>query len=458
MTILVGNYAPVHDELEVAELAVTGVLPPQLDGLYVRNGANPAFPPLGRYHLFDGDGMLHGVELRGGRAGYRNRFVESKGLRAERRAGRALFGGLGEYRLPEPELVAEAGLFKNTANTNIVRHAGRYLALMEGALPTEVDAGLATVGEYDFGGALVGAMTAHPKVDPTTGEMLFFGYSPLPPYLRYHVVDAAGRLVRSVEIDLPAPVMMHDFVVTDGHVVLFDLPASFDLEAMLAGHAFVTWRPERGARIGVLPRDGGGDDVTWIEVDPCYVFHFLNGWDGADGTVVVDGCRAARLPTAFGDEVLTEPVRPSLHRWTIDPAAGTVREEQLDDQWAEFPRVADSRAGLPNRYGYAGRATRWEAELVQFTGVVKWELETGRSWVHHYGDTCEAGEAVFAPDPEGTGEDAGWLLNLVYDRATDRSELVVLDAGDLDAEPVARVHLPRRVPFGFHGNWLAGPA
>jgi carotenoid cleavage dioxygenase len=249
--------------------------------------------------------------------------------------------------------------------------------------------------------------------------------------------------------------MMHDFVATDRHVVFFDLPAAFDLEAMLRGGAFIRWRPELGARIGVLPRDGGGDDISWIEVDPFYVFHFLNGWDEPDGTIVVDGCRAPRMPTAFGDEVLAEPVRPTLHRWTIDPVAGTVRTEQLDDQWAEFPRVADARSGLPNRYGYAGRATTWGTEAVQFTGVVKWDLEAGRSSVHHYGDTCEAGEAVFAPDPEGTSEDAGWLLNLVFDRATGASSLVVLDAGDLEAEPVATVHLPRRVPFGFHGNWMA---
>ncbi len=341
-----GNYAPIDDELDVDDLPVTGELPEGLDGLYLRNGPNPAFPPVGRYHLFDGDGMLHGVELHGGKASYRNRWVRSKGLGAERRAGRALYGGLSEFVAPDPELVGDAGGFKNTANTNIVRHAGRYLALMEAGPPTEVTRELATVGEYDFGGALEGPMTAHPKWDAATGELLFFGYSAIPPYLRYHVADASGRLVRSVDIDLPRSVMMHDFVVTERWAVFFDLPAVFDLESMFAGGPIISWRPEFPARIGLLDRSGDGD-VQWFELDPFYVFHFLNGFDTDDGKVVVDGCRAPHLPVAFGDEVL-DPCLPTLHRWTIDPVAGTVAESQLDDRFGDFPRIDDDRQRPPD--------------------------------------------------------------------------------------------------------------
>lgn len=451
---LAGNYAPVHDEIDVAELTVTGHLPEALRGVYMRNGANPAFAPLGKYHLFDGDGMIHALELADGTASYRNRFVASKGLRYEQEQGHAVFGGLSNWVMPSAEVIEAVGIMKNTANTNIVRHADRYLALMEGALPTELTRDLSTVGEYDFGGALHGSMTAHPKWDPATGELLFFGYSPFPPFVTYHVVDRSGALVRSVAIDIPAAVMMHDFVVTDANVVFFDLPAVFDANAMLSGEAFIRWQPSNGARIGVLPRDGGADDVTWIELDPFYVFHFLNGWDNPDGTIVVDGCRAPAMPTAFGDEVVTEGARPSLHRWTIDPAAGTVREQQLDDRPADFPRLNMHRSGTANRYGYLAHATNWAGETVQFTEVVKYDLEAGTSTRHRYGDTCEAGEAVFAPDPDGSAEDDGWLLNLVFDRASGESQLVVVDARDMDGEPVARVHLPRRVPFGFHGNWM----
>jgi carotenoid cleavage dioxygenase-like enzyme len=449
---LQGNFAPVHDELDVSDLPVTGTIPEALTGAYLRNGANQAFAPLGRYHLFDGDGMIHALYLDGGRARYRNRFVESAGLLAERRAGHALFGGLSEFTFPDQSVIDEVGMMKNTANTNVIRHAGRTFALMEAAPPTELGPDLETIGEFDYDGALVGGMTAHPKWDPVTGELLFFGYSPFPPFVRFHVADAAGTLTRSIDIELPRSVMMHDFVATEHHVVFFDLPAVFDLQAMMSGGTSISWQPEHGARIGVLTRSATTDTVTWFEMDPFFVFHFLNGWDDGD-TVVVDGCRAPRMPTAFGDDVLTDPTPPTLHRWTMDLKAGTVTETQLDDRFGDFPRINMHRSGVPNRYGYIATGLNG-SDSPEFTGIVKYDLETGGAQVHHYGNQVEAGEAVFAPDPDGTAEDDGWLLNLVFDRESATSELRIVDARDMEGDPVARVHLPRRVPFGFHGNWM----
>jgi carotenoid cleavage dioxygenase len=449
-----GAYAPVHDEVVVDELEVRGTIPAALRGVYMRNGANPAFPPIGRYHLFDGDGMIHAVELSDGRASYRNRFVQSAGLRVEQREQRALFGGLGEFVMPDRAILDEVGMMKNTANTNVVRHAGRYFALMEAAKPTELTRELATIGEYDFDGALVGAMTAHPKWDPTTGELLFFGYSPLPPYLRYHVADAQGALVRSVDIELPRPVMMHDFVVTTRHVVFFDLPAVFDLESLLGGGVPIRWDADLPARIGVMSREDP-DQPTWFELDPFYVFHFLDAWtEGPPGgeQVVVHGCRADRMPVAFGDDVLDQPTPARLHRWTLDLAAGTVAESPVDERPGDFPRTNDAWTGR-RRYGYVARSARWLDGTVQFTEVAKHDLDTGAVAVHHYGKDALAGEAAFAPDPEGDAEDDGWLLNFVTD-ATGTTDLVIVDARDVAGEPVASVRMPRRVPLGFHGNWM----
>lgn len=451
---LTGPFEPVHDELVADDLSVTGRLPDGLEGTFLRNGGNPAFAPLGRFHIFDGDGMVHALEIDDGRVRYRNRFVESAGLLAERRAGHALFGGLSEFVLPDAETVAEAGVIKNTANTHVVRHAGRILALMEGAKPTELTIDLDTVGEHDFDGALAGPMTAHPKVDPATGELVFFGYSPRPPYLRYHVADAGGRLVRSEAIDLPRPVMMHDVAVSASHVVWFDLPAVFDLDSFIAGGPSVRWQPEHGARIGVMPRDGGNDDVRWIDVEPFYVFHFLNAFDDGDGTVVVDGCRSARLPTAFGDEELDAPVRPALHRWRIDPAAGTVTDEPIDDRPVDFPRVSPAAETRANRYGYVAHASTWDTDIARFDGFVKHDLARGTSTAHAFGPGKVSGEPVFAPDAGGGDEDAGWLLTFVEDLATRTSTVEIVDARDLAAGSVASVAIPRRVPFGFHGSWL----
>lgn len=448
---LTGAWEPVHDELDVADLPVTGELPAALVGTYVRNGPNPDLAPAGAYHLFDGDGMLHGIRLEGGRATYRNRWVRSAGLAAERREGRALFGGLNEFRLPDPEVMAEVGPLKNTANTHVVRHAGRVFALLEAAPPTEVTMDLETVGVYDFDGALQGPMTAHPKVDPETGELVFFGYGPFPPYARVHVADAAGRLHTSVDIDLPAAVMMHDFAVSARHIVLFDLPAVFDLPAMIAGGPGIRWEPSNGARIGVMDRTDLAAGVRWFEMDLFWMFHVLNAYDDGDA-VVVEGCRTTRLNAAFGEEMADRPPPPMLHRWRIDLATGTVTEEQLDDRAGDFPRLNDDHAGRAARYGYVGHTRGWTAE-VEFDGFVKHDLQTGTSSVFRYGPTAVAGEAAFAPDPTRTGEDQGWLLNYVYDKADDTSSLVVVDAEQM--EEVARVHLPRRVPLGFHGNWFA---
>jgi carotenoid cleavage dioxygenase-like enzyme len=450
---LSGVWEPVHDELVATDLPVTGPLPAGLVGSYLRNGPNPVFAPLGRYHLFDGDGMLHGVRLEDGKASYRNRWIESAALGVERRAGRSLYGGLSEFKMPDPEVMAEGGPMKNTANTHVVRHAGRTFALLEAARPTQVGPDLETLGEYDYDGALVGPMTAHPKIDPVTGEMIFFGYNPFPPYLRVHVADASGRLVRTVEVDLPAPVMMHDVAVSSRYVILFDLPAVFDLPSMLAGGPGIRWEPSNGSRIGVLDRQDLDAPPRWFDMDDFWMFHTLNAYD--DGTaVVVEGCRTDRLNAAFGED---EPVRaapPTLHRWRIDLASGRVTDEQLDDRPGDFPRVNDDRAGLNTRYGYVARATRWNDDDVVFDGFVKHDLHGGTSAVYEYGQGTVAGEPVFAPDPERTGDDdGGWILNYVYDRAEDRSDFVVVDAAAM-AE-VARVHLPRRVPSGFHGNWFA---
>jgi len=449
---LSGAWEPSHAELYVEDLPVTGEIPPGLTGSYLRNGPNPAFAPRGAYHLFDGDGMVHGVTFEGGRARYRNRWVRSAGLEVERRAGHAIFGGLSEFQMPPEDVVAEVGAMKNVANTHVWRHAGRILALMEAGRPTEITPELATVGEHTFDGRLVGPMTAHPKTDPETGELIFFGYSPFPPFVRLHVADPAGHLVASVPVDLPAAVMMHDFAVSRDRVVLFDLPAVFDVQALLAGQPGVRWEPGNGARIGVLDRADLNAGVRWFDVEPFWMFHVLNAHDDGDA-VVVEGCRAPRLNVAFGDESLGEPVEPLLHRWRIDLAEGRVTEETLDDRAGDFPRINDDLAGLPARYGYVAHARAWDETLVAFDGVVKHDLGKGTSVVHSYGPTARAGEAAFAPDLGRSNEDGGWLLNLVLDDADRSSALVVVDAESM--EEVARVHFPRRVPLGFHGTWLA---
>ncbi|MGZ8763184.1 MAG: carotenoid oxygenase family protein [Acidimicrobiia bacterium] len=424
-----GNYAPIREELTVRDLPVEGRIPAELNGSYLRNGFNP--PGAVPFHWFFGAGMVHGFELRDGRVAYRNRYVRTPYLEHDM----DLMTAMGDLRA-------------SPANTNVIRHAGRLLALEEAHLPWEIDAELETVGSVDFDGKLATPMTAHPKVCPVTGELLFFGYQFLSePYLTYHRADAQGRLVQSEVIDLPRPVMMHDFTITEHYAIFYDLPIVFALEQ--GGFHFDR---DVGGRIGVMPRTGSNADVTWYDVEPCTVFHTLNSYEH-QGQIVVQVCRAASLMEGgmgdLGDQA-------TLWQWTIDPGSGTVKEEQLDDRPGDFPRVDDRRVGLPQRYGYItglvpGPSPTFSSEIYRY------DLHTGVSQVHALGGAGTHGfEAVFAPSGPDAAEDEGWLLVLSHEDATETTTLNVLDAQDFTAPPVARVPLPQRVPFGAHGNWLAG--
>lgn len=450
---LSGLMQPVTDERDDRDLRVTGELPERLRGMFVRNGPNPQFTPRAKYHPFDGDGMIHALYFDDDGVRYRNRWVESKGLLLERRRGESLYGGLAEFVVPEPDVIAEGGLIKNAGNTHTVQHAGRILALLEACLPTQLSRDLETIGEVDFGGKLQGAFTAHPKIDPFTGEMLFFGYSPFPPYLRYYVVDAAGELVHHADIDIPNSVMIHDFAVTEHYTLFLDSPALFDAAAMASGGPMMRWAPEAGTRIGVLPRRGTNADIRWFDIPNQYVVHFFNAWE--DGNrLEVRAPRFSAMPGAFEFDSPTGKEAPMPWRWSIDLATGSVTDEQTDDRGGEFPRVNDTLATRATRYLYNCMARTWEFEF-EFHGVVKYDTQTGGADEYFYAESEVSGEHVFVPDPSGTAEDDGWLLSMVTDRVSDESALCILDAHDVAAGPIARVHIPRRVPLGFHANWFA---
>ncbi|MBM7786689.1 carotenoid oxygenase family protein [Tenggerimyces flavus] len=443
-----GAYAPVPDEIDAVDLPVTGALPAELSGRYFRNGPNPV-PGDDPGHWFAGHGMVHGVRIADGRAEwYRNRWVRTSLLaNADRHAGGA------------------RDLAVNPANTHIIEHSGRLLALCEGGLPYELSPELDTVGPVDFRGRLRTAMTAHPKEDPETGELFFFGYGVQPPYVTYHRLSPAGELERSVEIDVPGPTMMHDFAITENYVVWLDLPIVFDFALVSKGMPF-QWDDAYGARLGLMRRDGTGP-VRWFDIEPCYVFHVGNAREDADGRVLLDGVRYSRRAwdsvwdatggnTHVNGHELTMAAAESgssvLYRWTLDPATGRTSEAQLDDRGVEFPTIADARVGRDGRYLY----TVGEPEGHDGRGsVVKYDLATGSVAEHDLGTDKLAGEAVFVPAANATHEDDGWLLSVVSDKAGRGSELLVLDAADVAGEPVATITLPRRVPVGFHGSWIA---
>ncbi|HMP01837.1 MAG TPA: carotenoid oxygenase family protein [Gemmatales bacterium] len=455
---LEGNFAPVHEEVTADDLPVIGKLPAELDGMFVRNGPNPQFPPKGQYHWFDGDGMLHGVRIQGGRASYRNRYVRTAGWEAEAKAGKALFGGLAD-RPDLAKVMAGESPFKNAANTALVWHDGRLLALWEAGLPHAIRVpSLETVGPYNYGGKLKHPFTAHPKVDPETGEMFLFGYQFMAkPYVQYSVVNSQGELVRTVPIDIPQPVMMHDFALSERHAIFMDLPELFDLRRAMAGKHPLWFDKERAARFGILPRHGAAGDIRWFEAPPCYVFHVLNAYDDGD-EVVLQACRSPEFPdilefgTAHPSDEGGAQNRTVLYQWRFNLRTGRVAEGPLDDRSTEFPRVNDQRLGRRTRFGYAGQVGAGAG----FSGLVKYDLDKGQAEQHDHGQGRFGGEGVFVPRPDAAAEDAGWLITFIHDDAAGKSELVVVDAQDFKAKPVARIVMPQRVPYGFHGAWVEG--
>ncbi|GAB3005324.1 carotenoid oxygenase family protein [Mycobacterium bourgelatii] len=486
--------APVKAEVTATDLRVTGRIPERLDGRYLRNGPNPAAevdPAI--YHWFSGDAMVHGVALRDGKAlWYRNRWVRTPPVC--KALGEAAPRGL------DPR----AGMLSVGPNTNALTHAGKTLALVEGGganyeLTDELD----TVGPCDFDGTLFGGFTAHPHRDPKTGELHAVSYS----FLRgrtvqYSVIDAQGRARRTVDIAVSGSPMMHDFSLTDKYVVIYDLPVTFDpiqispvkvprrlnaparlvLQSVLGRvrvpnpiSAVVNrnpqpiqtmpylWNDDYPARIGVMPRDGGNKDVRWFNIDPCYVFHPLNAYSEVreEGEVLVlDVVRYSRM---FQRD-LRGPgdTKPALDRWTVNLTTGVVKTERRDDRSQEFPRINESLLGAKHRYGYAlgfdgGYLTAGESLMT--TTLYKHDYQTGSSEVAALDPDLLIGEMSFVPNPSasangdaaGSAEDDGVLMGFGYHRGRDEGQLVLLDAQTL--ESVATVHLPQRVPMGFHGNW-----
>ena len=445
---LSGNFGPVSEEVTAFDLPVIGELPVELDGRYLRNGPNPiASVDMATHHWFVGDGMVHGIRLRGGKAEwYRNRYVGSSNV--ARRRG-------------QPD-IAGPNWNGNTLgpNTNVGGFAGTTWAMIEaGGCPVELTYELETVGRNDFFGTLPGAFTAHPKVDPATGEMhaMVYAWAEWLDHVQYVIVGTDGRVRHTLDIPLPGMTMLHDMSLTERYAVVYDQPVTVDLDLAFAGRFPFVWNPGYGNRIGLLPRNGDdgsatADDIVWIDVPLGYSFHPMNAYDTPDGRVVIDLCQYDQMFDQdilgpFGDRSFGR-----LERWEIDPAHRTVSVTVVDATANEFPRHRGSLTARPYRYGYCASPT---SDPTAGWPTLKHDLHTGARSVFDHGPGRAAGEPVFVGRPGSTVEDDGWLVTYVHDLGSGTAEFVVLDAQDFDRGYVAQVPLPQRVPFGFHGNWVS---
>lgn len=428
-----GNWAPLLQEKTACTLQVEGTIPPDLNGTYIRTGPNPKSGS--SPHWFLGDGMIHGIRLRNGKAEWhRNRFVQTPNITDP----------------VDRPVTAPRELARGTANTHVLLHGKQILCLNESSWPWLIDQDLNTLGCQNYNGALKCSMTAHPKVCPETGELLAFSYFAFaPPFLHYIRVGADGRLKQLEGIDIPNMVMMHDFSITRNHVVFMDLPLLFKRELIASGIPY-QFDASAGARLGVMPRNGGNRDVRWFDIEPCYVFHTVNAFE--DGNRII--MHVSKMASAFGANSNDYSNVARLWRWTIDLDGGTVTEDQIDDRPGDFGRVNEDRVGLNARYGYlmslAGEGN--SEEPIYGPQLFKYDLRNGSRVTHELGTNVRGGEPVFVSG--GPGEDEGWVMTICHDEATGKSKFVILDAQRFGSPAVATIHLPERVPYGAHGSWI----
>jgi carotenoid cleavage dioxygenase-like enzyme len=439
---LTGIHTPIHDELTLEGLKVTGSIPEALSGRYVRNGPNPFRPDPRGHHWFIGDGMVHGVRLSGGKAEwYRNRYIRSQALEA--------VGG--PKAAPGPRRSQRDGV-----NTNVVQIAGKITAIVEaGSTPVVLDENLESVAYTDFGGTLTAPFTAHPHEDPLTGEFHAITYDAMTPDTVWHVViSPEGKVLRQLAIPVAHGPSIHECAITKDYVLVFDLPVTFSMKALVGGQGFpYRWNPEHKARVGLLAKTGQAADIIWCDVDPCYVFHIANAYQDADGQVIVD---CAVYETMFADG----PDGPNgksmgFERWSIDTQTRKVERRTIDAEAQEFPRPDERRFGQEYRYAWAiGIPADGDAAFLGAQPLYRHDLKTGERQAHDFGPSRVPGEFVFVPRNAAAPEGDGWLMGYVIDTENETTDLVILDASDMTKDPVASVHIPHRIPPGFHGNWL----
>ncbi|MFK8019558.1 MAG: carotenoid oxygenase family protein [Pseudomonadales bacterium] len=456
---IAGEFSPVANELVLKDLPVEGEIPKDLNGVYLRNGPNPRFEPKGSHHFFDGDGMLHSGEFRDGEFTYRNKYVRTADLKKKEDAGQEIFWGvMNSVKDSEDKPMADA------SNTDVIGHRGNaittwYLA----GVPHIVDPiTLETVrAAPEYVSGLGKGMSAHCKVDEQTGELLYFDYYTEKPHMSYGVVSAEGELRHHVPIELPGDRLMHDMGITEHYSILHDVPCFHDEDALKAGRHKIRFDSSMATRFGVIPRYGASDSIQWFDFTPCFLYHVVNCWEDGDEVIMV-ACRympAQKADGSIDDERTAKMIGglvmdARLWRYSMNLVTGETSEQCLNaDLNVEFPGYNSAMTGRRTQWAYL---IDHHAKDLRWTGIRKMNTDTGESvgeWSDDH-DHCWYSEPWFAPADNPVSEDHGYVVVFCWNDKNRHQELQVFDARKISDGPVTRVHLPERVPQGFHACWM----
>ncbi|OZG71591.1 hypothetical protein BTA51_20130 [Hahella sp. CCB-MM4] len=444
-----GVFKAQHEEILLTGLDVSGEIPRELNGCFLRNGPNPQFVWSDNYHMYSGDGMLHALSLVDGRASYLNRFIRTPRFMCEKEQGRAVFPGMRDALAVDP---AFGHVPPFTANTHVLKHAGRLLALNEGSMPFVVTNPATGEGTLDnFGGTVKMTFTAHPKLDPRTGELHGFSYITPNGMIDYLMLNPAGVAKSIASFRPPYRALMHDFAITQHYAVFPIYPLTWSMERVQRGERLYKWEPELGSYYYVLDRNNG--EVVRVFRDSATLgMHTVNAYE-KQGRIILDMVMMDDLPEgarAFEDDSIT--YLNSLNRVTLDLESGTLQRERLSHLNVEFPRIDERWSAAPYRYCYLASTVNDRLPQYLFDSLSRFDHRTGQMETYRPEHDVLFGEPVFVPVGEHEGE--GYLLSYGYDQDHDKSDLWILDAMNIADGPVARIHIPQRVPYGFHGSWI----
>jgi carotenoid cleavage dioxygenase-like enzyme len=463
----VGHNAPSRVEAQIYDLVIEGTLPEELQGSWYQTVPDPQFPPkLGWDTFLSGDGMVRMFRFQDGHVDFKQRYVRTERWQLERQARRALFGA---YRNPFTDDPSVQGKGRGVANTTPIFHGGRLFALKEDSRPWEVDPiTLETLGEWSYEGTLRSqTVTAHPRLDPQTGELHFFGYEAGGLATRdvaYCVANKDGELIREDWLQVPYCALMHDFVVTQEHVIFPGFPIVAELERLRAGGAHWAWDASKESFIGIMPRRGRVDQIRWFRARACSVFHFINGF--TEGSKVhVDMCVSDVPAFAFIREagnlhIQPQDLRGDLVRWTFDLSKpGDRPEEHVLAPAGDFPRIANKDSMSDYDIAYYGRVDlRFGPPILSgpvgagFNTLTRLEVKTGKMTDLFMGPAATVQEHVHVPSSKPGHE--GYLVYIVDRHDENQAELHVTEAEHLAKGPIARIKVPMRLRSGVHANWV----